>query len=535
MGVIPIPEAARIKRPVFGFDADKNPILYKATLICVSVCTVIGAIAIIGWISNQLIIDRVIGAYVPIAFSSAIFITVLSLTLFTLHNRTRRAIRSAAIIGTLTVLLLSLWFLLEGVFHTGIDIEAIIDPLDTVVGEYHVGRASPISTVALIMASLSILMISRPIKESKISNFIPTILSMFVVSIGAVTTTGYLYGNPLLYGETIRPVALLASVSMLLLGAGIILARGPEYWPLNLFIGSSVRAHLLRSFVPLAVSVVFFEGLIIANILQSSSQPVIAASFIALLTIILMGFVISRIAVSIGGEIDRSNASRIKAENKLRQANEKLKVLDTITRHDALNQLTVLIGRLGQLKISHLDPSLNKPLEESLRSANNIEMILRFAREYQNIGIDAPDWIEVKQAFGKAVDTIGSKEISIEAEVDTLYVLADRMFEKVFINLLDNSMRHGEHVKHIKLSYRLSENEAVILFEDDGVGITDSDKRRLFERGFGKHTGFGMNLSREILGYTGITIIETGIPGKGVRFEIHVPRERYRIASGANT
>jgi uncharacterized membrane protein YtjA (UPF0391 family) len=33
---------------------------------------------------------------------------------------------------------------------------------------------------------------------------------------------------------------------------------------------------------------------------------------------------------------------------------------------------------------------------------------------------------------------------------------------------------------------------------------------------------------RELLGFTGIAITETGIPGKGVRFEIVVPKDKFR-------
>jgi hypothetical protein len=36
-------------------------------------------------------------------------------------------------------------------------------------------------------------------------------------------------------------------------------------------------------------------------------------------------------------------------------------------------------------------------------------------------------------------------------------------------------------------------------------------------------------LIREVLAITGITIAETGMPGNGARFEIHVPKEAYRI------
>jgi signal transduction histidine kinase len=52
---------------------------------------------------------------------------------------------------------------------------------------------------------------------------------------------------------------------------------------------------------------------------------------------------------------------------------------------------------------------------------------------------------------------------------------------------------------------------------------------RIFERGYGKNTGLGLFLSREILAITGITITENGVPGKGARFEITVPKGAYRF------
>ena len=69
----------------------------------------------------------------------------------------------------------------------------------------------------------------------------------------------------------------------------------------------------------------------------------------------------------------------------------------------------------------------------------------------------------------------------------------------------------------------------MIIFEDDGIGITRKEKSRIFDRGVGQNTGLGLFLVREILAITGITIAETGEAGKGAKFEIHVPRGRYSL------
>ena len=65
--------------------------------------------------------------------------------------------------------------------------------------------------------------------------------------------------------------------------------------------------------------------------------------------------------------------------------------------------------------------------------------------------------------------------------------------------------------------------------EDDGDEVPAGEKERIFTRGFGKNTGLGLFLSREILAITGITITENGTPGKGARFEIVVPKGGYRF------
>ena len=57
-----------------------------------------------------------------------------------------------------------------------------------------------------------------------------------------------------------------------------------------------------------------------------------------------------------------------------------------------------------------------------------------------------------------------------------------------------------------------SDTGLIIIIADNGAGISTEDKQHLFEHGFGKHTGLGLFLSREILSITGITISETGYP-----------------------
>jgi len=67
-----------------------------------------------------------------------------------------------------------------------------------------------------------------------------------------------------------------------------------------------------------------------------------------------------------------------------------------------------------------------------------------------------------------------------------------------------------------------------VVYSDDGVGIEPDDKNRIFNQGYGKNTGMGLFLCREILALTDISIDETGIPGEGVRFLMRVKYGFYK-------
>ncbi len=103
------------------------------------------------------------------------------------------------------------------------------------------------------------------------------------------------------------------------------------------------------------------------------------------------------------------------------------------------------------------------------------------------------------------------------------------MLDKVFYNLFDNAVTYGgPDITTIRISSHRDGNDLVIAVEDDGAGISSQDLPRMFERGYGKHTGLGLFLSKEILGITEIAIHVTSLPGQGARFEIRVPPGKFR-------
>jgi PAS domain S-box-containing protein len=213
----------------------------------------------------------------------------------------------------------------------------------------------------------------------------------------------------------------------------------------------------------------------------------------------------------------------------LTRANEKLNILSTITRHDILNQLTALSGYLELMGEGPKNPQIQKYIEIEKRIAQTIKKQIQFTKDYHEIGVHSPQWYDVKKTIEAATAPLNIPEGTLVADIENISIYADPMLEKVFYNLAENALRYGRELPRIAFSSFLRNDNITIVCEDNGEGVPKEFKEAIFRRQYFKHTGFGLFLSREILGITGLSICETGEPGIGARFEITVPSGYFHI------
>jgi signal transduction histidine kinase len=227
-------------------------------------------------------------------------------------------------------------------------------------------------------------------------------------------------------------------------------------------------------------------------------------------------------------ELKEVNVQLDASQKALLTANKKLNLLSSITRHDIKNQLTALLMYIELSKMTVQDPDLKNTIDKEEVVANNILHQIEFTKTYENIGVSAPQWQNVAQLVSHVSPALEPAGVHLSVSTGDLEVYADPLLEKVFENLVDNSLRHGEHVRHIAVSCEKRDTGLVLMYKDDGAGVPAKDKQRIFERGFGKNTGLGLFLIREILSINGLSITECGVYGSGVLFEILVPEGCYR-------
>jgi PAS domain S-box-containing protein len=222
------------------------------------------------------------------------------------------------------------------------------------------------------------------------------------------------------------------------------------------------------------------------------------------------------------------------AENAITESNKKLNLLSSVTRHDVLNKLTSLQGYIElSMHCSAADTEFKSLVKKELRNLSQIRRVISFTKEYEEIGVHSPEWQDIGALVLKAEKNLEFRGIHLTMSLSECQVYADPLLQKVFYNLLQNSLEHGgERLSEISISSTAINDNLIVTVEDNGAGIDPEIKKRLFERGHGKNTGLGLFLCREILGITGISITETSEPGNGARFEISVPAGVYRFTPG---
>ncbi len=216
------------------------------------------------------------------------------------------------------------------------------------------------------------------------------------------------------------------------------------------------------------------------------------------------------------------------AEDALILANKKLSLLSSVTRHDIVNKIMISNAYLHLLLESLPDPEQAHAAAEIKRSLDEIEQIISFTRIYEELGLSVPVWQDVAEKFRSAASSLDCKDVAIEIAIADLFILADPLFEKVCYNLLENALRHGETLTRISITASESSDCLQILVSDDGKGVPDDEKESIFKRGFGKNTGYGLFLVREILSLSRITITEKGQWGNSCIMVIEVLPDHYK-------
>ena len=113
------------------------------------------------------------------------------------------------------------------------------------------------------------------------------------------------------------------------------------------------------------------------------------------------------------------------------------------------------------------------------------------------------------------------------------YILGiENRLEQVIANLLDNSISFSDENKKIEIEVEETSNNLVILIKDEGPGFSETSPQKIFKRfysnrpkSFGKHSGLGLNIVKNIVELHEGTISASNRLNKGgAQVEVLLPK-----------
>jgi signal transduction histidine kinase len=115
-------------------------------------------------------------------------------------------------------------------------------------------------------------------------------------------------------------------------------------------------------------------------------------------------------------------------------------------------------------------------------------------------------------------------------------VLADyERLEEVLVNLVENAIKYSPKGGQVEITARTTSDEVIVSVSDEGIGVAEKDRDRLFER-FSrldsrlvrqmKGTGLGLFICKSIVEAHGGRIWAEPVSGSGSRFSFSLPREQ---------
>lgn len=216
---------------------------------------------------------------------------------------------------------------------------------------------------------------------------------------------------------------------------------------------------------------------------------------------------------------------------KRKEADKKNELLYSLLKHDLKNKRQVVVGHLKLLKEMDLPDKAGEHLDKVIDSVRDSGEIIRDISTYRKLEEIELDEKNIKTILENSISEINDvaqiSNFEIKTDLIDSEVVASDLSERMFTNILENSIRHSRG-SEVRVRVKDKESEVIVTIEDDGVGLTQEEKSKIFERGFKDkdtgETGLGMFLVKKIVESQEGEIEAKDSELGGARFDIHLKK-----------
>ncbi len=234
------------------------------------------------------------------------------------------------------------------------------------------------------------------------------------------------------------------------------------------------------------------------------------------------------------GELLVSHVSQALNRIKIKDREE---FLHSLLRHDVGNKVKVASGYLDLMEDSDSLEEIENHREKTKKAVMDalymIEKIRKLRMLEKEGDIDLIDLDSVvDKVLSKHKERLQEKNINVDVDECDYKVNGGVLLEELFYNLIENSIEHSD-CDEIKISSQTKEDECLVTVEDNGTGISDEVKEKIFERGFKKGesagTGLGLYMAKEIAETYGGSVEVSDSKMDGARFDVKLRKSERKV------
>jgi len=312
------------------------------------VCVCLGLLGLAGWLTPAQILASFSAHFIPMAPATALCFLLLGTALWQRFNIVQGlSVKLGQGIAAGATLLLSTLILLQFFAGATNGLERLLAPDPALFGTVSTGRMSPFTAGGI--AALALVLLLQVCTVRKHLRELAGWLAVFVMIESAVVLLGYTYGAPMLYGAEVIPVAFSTAIGLFVCSLGLVLANGPQAFPLRRLSGSGTQAVLLRAFLPVAPIVVLTHAVL--HRILPIDNPALHSSVLVLLSGIVIGGLVLRLSHVLGRQLEAEKRKSLRAEAALREQVRQRELVNEIARAIAERQdmdsvCRVVLGRM---------------------------------------------------------------------------------------------------------------------------------------------------------------------------------------------